>query len=116
MPSVVVGIISGGQNILSGNYFSGLGASHPVGGVQLLAWSANSGSVYVALSGGITINSGVLGSGGSTSGGRMDGIQLTPGIPYFLPKVGFSRSGTPQVFVTVDAAGSGQARLYYEVY
>ena len=57
MPSVRVGFISGGTNILSGNYFSGLGAVHPVGGIQLRAAKSNSGSIYFSLSGGVTVNS-----------------------------------------------------------
>lgn len=115
MPSLVLGFNSGGTNILSGNYFSGTGAYHPVGGIQIRAGRAQSGSVYVALSGGVTVGSGVFFLSGFT--GRMDGMELGPGDSYFIPKLAFiGNSGSPQVFAQPDAACSGVAKLYWEVF
>lgn len=132
MPSLILGFISGnGTNIVSGNYWSGQGTIHPVGGVQLLTHPSNSGIVYVALSGaiglnsggrGITINSGVSQlSGGLVSGlGVMDGMPLSPGVSYFIPKLAFPQSSSgvilPQVWCQPDAACSGQARIHFEIY
>lgn len=127
MPSQLIGVISGGQNLLSGNYFSGLGAFHPVGGLQLRADKSNSGNIYVALSGGVTINSGVISNAGVTSGGFMDGFPLAPGDSYFIPKIAFIQSsggglsgttgsGTPGIFVACDSACSGTARVNYEAF
>ncbi len=73
MPSALLGFLSGGNNLLSGNYFSGQGVPHPVGGVQLRADKSNSGSIYVTLSGGVTITSGGLtASGFPNTSGLMD--------------------------------------------
>lgn len=110
---MILDFLSGGTNILSGNYWSGTFA--PVGGIQLVAWPANSGNVYVGLSGGVTITSGVFQKSGGPS--RLDGVPLAPGATYFIPKLAFSNvSGTPQVFAQPDAACSGQARLFWEVF
>jgi len=117
MPSFLLGFLSGGQDILAGNFWSGQGAFHPVGGVQLTADGNNSGSIYVALSGGLTIQSGGLtaASGGMANlSGAMDGMQMRPGAGYFIPKIGIGLSGSPSIYVNPDAACSGQARLYME--
>lgn len=118
MPAQLLGFLSGGTNLLSGNYFSGQGAYRPVGGVQLRAASTNSGNIYVALSGGVTIGSGTFQQSGSLlSGlGRMDGIPLSPGDPYFIPKTAFSVSGNPQIYAQPDSACSGQARVFWEIF
>ena len=123
MPSFVLGgAISGGINLLSGNYrWSGQGPIHPVGSVQLKADKNNSGFVYVALSGGITILSGGLNlSGGPNFSGGLDGWQLSPGDTYTIPRLGIvnylTSSGSPSLFVAPDAACSGQARVYLEVF
>lgn len=121
MPSVVIGFLSGGTNILSGNYFSGQGAYHPVGGVQLVADISNSGNLYIGLSGGVTITSGVVQASGFA--GAMDGMQMRPGTPYYIPKIAFNVpggpgvncSGQPAIYVLPDSACSGRARLYWEV-
>lgn len=112
MPSVVIGFVSGGQLLVSGNYASGQGYS-PEGGVQIKADRSNSGSVYVALSGGVTVTSGGLFTSG---GGRMDGMQLAPGDAYWAPRIGITNSGALNIYVGCDAACSGQARVYYEVF
>lgn len=123
MPSFIIpggGLWSGGADILSGNYWSGLGAVNPVGGVQLLADIRNSGAVYIAYSGGMTITSGGLGnnsSGFPNFSGRMDGTPIYPGGALLVPKLVFTPfSGNPQLYALADAACSGQARLYLEAY
>lgn len=117
MPSVLLGFTSGGCNILSGNYFSGLGTLHPVGGVQLTLDRSASGSVYVALSGKLTINSGGLNASGFPNfSGAMDGVQIAPGGAYFVPRIGIGPSSGPTLFVNPDANCSGQARIFWEVY
>lgn len=118
MPSVLLGFLSGGTNVLSGNYFSGQGSLKPLGGVQLMAWPNNSGNVYVSLSGGVTILSGTFQQSGSLlSGlGAMDGIPLAAGTPYFVQKMAFPVSGSPAIFCQPDANCSGQARIFWEAY
>ncbi len=125
MPSILVGFASGnlnsgalgGTNILSGNYWSGQGALHPYGGVQIATAPSNSGNLYIGFSGGMTINSGGLNtSGASNFSGAMDGMVLPPGSSYFIPRLAFGTSGTPKLFVQPDAACSGQARVYLEVF
>jgi hypothetical protein len=118
MPSQRLGFLSGGTNILSGNYFSGQGSIHPVGGIQLRAASTNSGLIYVGLSGGVTTGSGVFQQSGSfLSGlGKMDGIPLGPGDPYLIPKVAFAVSGSPGIFIQPDVNCSGQAVVFFEIF
>ncbi len=113
MPSVRLPSISGGTNILSGNYFSGQGSSRPYSEVRLVAATINSGLVYVALSGGVTVGSGVFPLSGFT--GAMDGFPLAPGGRYDVPKAAFRTSGSPAIFVQPDAACSGQAFVSWEV-
>lgn len=114
MPAVRLGFLSGGTNLLSGNFFSGQGQFKPTGGVQLKMDKNNSGNVYVALSGGVTVGSGVFQQSGFT--GRMEGVQLNPGDPYFVPKSAFQTSGSPTIFCQPDANCSGQAVVYFEPY
>lgn len=121
MPSAIIDATSGGVNIVSGNYFSGQGSFKPVGGVKLKAWDSNSGTIYIALSGGVTVLSGMFqASGGLASGGKMDGYPLGRGDTYEVPRLGYSSSGTFSgtcgLFVTPDAACSGQARVFWEAY
>lgn len=112
MPSTLIGnpLASGAQQVLSGNIWSGTGVS-PQGGVHF-QWDINaSGSVYLALSGGATLNSGSYFLSG---GGLLDGVQLPPGRSYFMPKLAFKTSGEFNVFARHDPAASGN-RLFYEV-
>ncbi len=121
MPSVVVGFASGGTLILSGNPWSGIGkAGVLTGGVQLRMERfpvSASGSIFIALSGGMNINSGqYTASGGPYSGGMLDGMQLTPGDTYFVPKLAFGQSGVfCNLYAMPDNLGSG-ARLYFEFF
>jgi hypothetical protein len=85
-----------------------------------------SGLIYVALSGNVTIKSGVGLSGWT---GAMDGMPLAPGDSYFIPRLatggssgtiasggGFSGQTPPfNVWVTTESTGSGQNRLFWEV-
>ncbi len=113
MPSLLLGNQSGGQLIYSGAVYSGFPA--PVGGVQL-RWAANaSGNAYVALSGNMHITSGNLNSSGLPCSGYLDGMLLTPGDSYFVPKIGVGYSGMPSIYAMVDAPASGQGRMYFEL-
>lgn len=124
MPSVLLGYISGGTNILSGNYWSGAGSwtgeGRPVGGVQIRVDRNCSGFIYVGLSGGVTVTSGTLfTSGGANSGfGNLDGIQLGNGDAMFVPKLAFPffLSGSPGIWIQPDGNCSGQARVYWDGY
>ena len=127
MASFLLGFKSGGNNLLSGSYFSGQGGLHPVGGIQLRADKSNSGAIYVAFSGGMTIGSGGLNlSGFANMSGAMDGSPIYAGDGYFVPKLIFNtppgssgfigNSGNPGIFVNPDAACSGAARIYVEVF
>lgn len=118
MPSILLDgpdIISGGINILSGNVFSGQGAFHPVGDVRVKAGPANSGVLYVGLSGGLTLRSGGFFRSGASGG--CDGWPLKASESYTISKLAFiPNSGSPKVFVTTDALGSGRDIVYWEVY
>jgi hypothetical protein len=115
MPSILVGVVSGGQLMVSGTLTSGR-QPKPQGGIQLKAASNNSGNVYVALSGNMTINSGLISAAGVASGGNMDGVALAPGDAYWVPAGAMTVSGAINVFLGTDAASSGTARIYYEIY
>jgi hypothetical protein len=113
MPGAVIGFFSGGQLLISGGNYSGGIASKPQGKIELAAWGSNSGTVYVALSGGVTIRSGGYPLSG---GGLMDGFPLAPGDTYTIPKIALTVSGVFNIFVAPEAACSGQARVFWEVY
>lgn len=114
MPSIILGnpLASGPQQIVSGNYWSG--RAGPVGGIQLVLYPDASGLAYVGLSGGTTMRSGGFFLSGTL--GRLDGMPLSPGVPYFIPKMALGRSGSFNVWVWADAACSGQARLGWEAF
>lgn len=117
MPSVIVGAISGGMQLVSGNFWSGVAAFRPQGTVQL-RWdpTLSSGRCYVGFSGGITTGSGaVIGSGGIASG-MLDGMILNPSDSYMIPRLAFGLSGNLDIFVTCDAAVSGVGRLWFEIF
>jgi hypothetical protein len=113
MPSFIVSNKSGGDQFVSGWPWSGQRAS-PVGGVQMV-WDANaSGNCYVGLSGGMTVQSGGFWQSGQS--GMMDGVQITPGNSYFIPRLGTGFSGVLNLFASCDATASGQGRLYFEIF
>jgi hypothetical protein len=113
MPSYLVSNLSGGDLLYSGDLYSGYGA--PYGGVIVTADKKNSGNIYVSLSGGMTIQSGGVWLSGRA--GVMDGIAIPPGTSYWIPKTGIVKtSGTLNIYVASDAACSGQAVAYYELY
>src|SRR5690349_5082660 len=133
MPSMVIDYVpgSGYTPLFSGSWFSG-GPREPVGGVQLYADPANSGRIYISLSGGYpvsgqfgllvgsggpTITSGAMRLSGGGSSGLMDGFPLPPGGGYFVPRLGFnSLSGFyPMCAGTDPACSGGFARLYWEL-
>jgi hypothetical protein len=112
MPSVIFTGQSGGMPLISGALGSGL---HPVPitGVQILVARNASGSLYVGLSGGVTVLSGSYPLSG---GGQRDGLELGPGDTYFVPKgcLTAASGSPPNIFVAGDAATSGQTRIYWE--
>lgn len=110
MPSTLLTAASGAPfPLASGDYWSGTGAQHPVGGVNLRLAKNASGNAYVGLSGGTTLNSG----GFFLSGNNADGFVLHPGDSYFIPRLAFV-SGQMNIYAHCDPACSGQARLYWE--
>jgi hypothetical protein len=113
MPSVILGqpFLSGAQQIVLGSFWSG--RQGPSTGVQLILDQRASGRAYIGLSGGMTCQSGGMFLSG---GGILDGVCISPGVAYFIPKSAFQWSGTPSVYAWVDLAGSGQARLFWEAY
>lgn len=113
MPSSILTPASGAPfPIISGNYWSGQ-TPRPVGGVNLKLHPEASGNAYISLSGGSTVNSGGFLLSGAN---RSDGMILSPGDTYFVPKLAFTVSGVFNIYATCDAACSGQARLYWEIY
>lgn len=110
MPSLMCFPQSGHIALVSGDIFSGTG--RPQGGVQLKLADGAPGAIYVGLpnaSGTVM----TLTSGGSlSSGGLADGMELSPGGAYFIPRIRLV-SGIQTIRVGVPAASSG-ARLYWE--
>ena len=110
MPSTLLFTQSGGIALVSGEIYSG--SPQLVGGIQLKLANAAPGLIYVGLpnlSG--TINTST--SGGSlTSGGLTDGMELSPGQAYFIPKTRLV-SGVLTVRLIVPATASG-GRLFWE--
>lgn len=125
MPSVLVGGLatSGVTLVLSGSVSSGriMNRAWPNTGIQFrFDPIAGSGAVcFVGLSGGMTVNSGALGQGGSLSGGclsgMLDAMPLGAGDSYFVPRDAIPISGIFNVFAFPNGAASGQ-RLYFEVF
>lgn len=111
MPSFLFGGRSGGDLLISG--FPWSGRLVPQGGIQIELDSRASGSIYVSLSGGCTIRSGGFFQSG---GGMRDGMELTAGKSYWIPRIGTGLSGQISVYVAGDDACSGQARIFYEVF
>lgn len=119
MPSVILGRNSGGQLLISGNPYSGTGSytgKFPIGGIQFFADRNNSGAVYIGLSGGLTVTSGAFIASGGPASGMLDGMQVAPGGGYFIPRIGDGASGSFSIYADCDAACSGQARVYFEVF
>ena len=113
MPSYLIGNASGGELVISGNPWSGQNAQFPVGGIQIELDREASGSIYVGLSGIVTVKSGGFFLSG---GGLLDGMQVKPGGSYFIPRLGTGLSGFISVRIASDPAVSGQGRAYWEVY
>ena len=115
MPSTLIGnpLASGAQPVVSGWFWSGQAAQYPVGGIQFKLARNASGNVYLGLSGAMTLNSGGMFLSG---GGLVDGMELGGGDSYFIPRVAFPSSGILNVFARHDAAVSGQARLFWEIF
>ena len=126
MASTLLGnpIASGAQLLFSGNPFSG--RPWPVGGVQLRLDKTASGNAYIystqVLSGEYqiypagTIPTYISGGMFLSGGGLADGMIMYPGDGLFIPKSFAGISGQIQIAAICDAACSGQARLWYEIY
>lgn len=117
MPSTVVGNISGGALLLSGDVYSGSSQWYRAGGVQLKLAAGAPGVVYAGLpnlSGNYpsTISGGALASGLS---GYLytDGMELSPGDSYFVPKSRIA-SGLETIRFVMPAASSG-GRVHWEI-
>lgn len=105
MPSNLLGFVSGGSFLVSGNPWSGT-QSLPQG-LRLYNSSLSSGFAYVAFSGGLTMGSG----GMESSGGLMDGMPIPPNGSYNIP---IPAGGVGSIVVNVAAAVSGQVRLFWD--
>ena len=113
MPSCLVGHMSGGQLIISGNPYSG--RIVPVGGIQFATPQNGGANLYIALSGNMTVSSGV-GVASGVSSGFLDGMILRGASTYFIPRICFPVSGTFNVYAMSETpATSGVPRLYWEV-
>ena len=123
MPSTLVGGQSGGVLLVSGNIYSGsfldVGTGYPgaqgrVGGIQLKLGGDASGFVYVGLPGLSGTVMTTTSGGFLSSGGLADGIPLSPGQDYFVPRSRMT-SGIQTVRLIPVAAASGQARMFWEL-
>ena len=110
MPSTQLFPQSGGIAIVSGNIFSG--SFQPVGGVQLKLAKAAPGLIYVGLPNlsGTAISS--VSGGSLSSGGLADGMELSPGDSYFIPRTRLT-SGIETIRLAVPAVASGGV-LFWE--
>jgi len=107
MPSAVIGFISGGVQLVSGNPYSGL--PYQPRGITLKPSQTSgpqfSGAIYVGFSGGLTITSG----GSLSSGGQLDGFELVPGNQIDWPVMG----GPVNIWAITPAASSGGRLFWY---
>lgn len=114
MPSRILSRASGAPfPLISGNFWSGQGGTHPVGSIVFRWASDASGNAYIALSGGATITSGGFFLSGTL--GNADAMMIPPGGTYTLPKLAINLSGVLNVYASCDAAASGVGRLWWEV-
>lgn len=117
MPSTIVGVISGGALLVSGNLYSGTAVWANAGGLQLRLAAGAPGTVYVGLpnlSGCYpsTISGGALASG--LSGYFLtDGMELAAGESYFIPRNRLTSGLLTPRFV-MPAASSG-GRVHWEI-
>ena len=123
MPSLQMFVQSGGIALVSGEIFSGtqldLRPERTLGpgGVQLKLAAGAPGIIYAVLP---TLSGATSGlaptflSGGSlTSGGLTDGMELSPGDAYFVPRYRMV-SGLDTLRLHA-AAGSSGGRVFWEV-
>lgn len=112
MPSTQLFVQSGGIGLVSGNLYSG--GPQLVGGVQMKLAAAAPGLIYVALPN-LSGTVGTFSSGGSlSSGGLTDGMELSPGESYFVPKTRLV-SGIETIRLLAPATSSG-GRVMWEVF
>ena len=109
MPSTLLGSVSGGALLVSGNPFATTSTSYVPHGIVLKLGSISSGNVYV----GITSGAVALGSGGFlSSGGMQDGFEMRPNDILELP---LPPQGIAGVRVAVPPAASGTCRMFWRV-
>ena len=120
MPSLIVGSISGGCFLVSGDVYSGTMVRLRAGGLQLKVAAGAPGIVGVGLpdlSGAInTFSSGLHTTSGATdalSVGQADAMELSPGGTYFIPKHRLV-SGVMTPRLLCPAASSG-GRVHWEL-
>ncbi len=113
MPSCTLISQSGGSFLVSGGIYSG--SLWPIGGIQLKLATGAGNLIYVGLpplsgwiSGHVTSTSG----GNLSSGGLLDGMEITPGDSYFVPRYRLV-SGIESIRLDVPTAASG-SRLFWE--
>lgn len=115
MPSTIVGNISGGALLVSGDVYSGF-AGMLVGSLQLKLAASAPGIVYCGLPN-LSGNYPSINSGGALGSGLSgyvftDGMEMSPGDSYNIPKHRLiSGIQTPR-FVMV--AGSSGGRVFWE--
>jgi hypothetical protein len=111
MPSLLLTAASGAPfPLVSGNLWSGQGFK-PYSQVRLYLDRSASGNAYISTSGNATVTSG----GFLLSGQNQDAMALAPAGRLEYPRLVFV-SGQLNLFATCDAAASGQARLYFEIF
>lgn len=119
MPSLIVGNISGGVFLMSGDVFSGTAVWHRAGGLTIKVAAGAPGIIGVGLpdlSGTVnTFSSGLWttsGVSGALSIGQADAMELSPGGTYTIPKYRLT-SGVMTPRLLCPAASSG-GRAHWE--
>ena len=107
MPSQLIQNTSGGDLVYSGY----IGQGYPHRGVELALSPGSLGNAYFGLSGGITVNS------GTATPSVTDGEVIQPGGVRFVPFPDDKQNVRLfNIYMSCDAACSGQARVYYNAY
>ena len=119
MPSTQLFTQSGGIALVSGPILSG--TPFPVGSILMKLAAGAASLVYISLTPADILSGFTSGiaptatSGGSfSSGGLMDGLELSPGDAYQVDRVRLV-SGIESIRVVVPAAASG-SRLFWEYF
>lgn len=111
MPSTQCIPTSGGMVLVSGAIFSGF-SQGIVGGVLLKLSVSGAGPVFVSTPNFSGTLPTIMSGGTLSSGGLADGMEVTPGMSYFVPKLRLV-SGIESIRVDTPAASSG-SRLFWQ--